>query len=195
MTAVAAVAIVDDHDVFAEALCAALGVDGVLATSVAVDDGPGSLVGRVLASGVSVALVDIDLRGGRSGIDLVAPLTGAGLRVVVLTGLLGEGAARAALDAGAVAVLDKAGSFRRVREVVREQLGIDAGRGWGLTRSEAAVLGDLLAGRAASEIAAARGVALTTVRSHIRSVLSKLGVRTQLAAVARARAAGWTPPD
>jgi len=36
-------------------------------------------------------------------------------------------------------------------------------------------------------------VSLTTVRSQIRSVLMKLGVNSQLAAVALARRQGWPP--
>ena len=36
-------------------------------------------------------------------------------------------------------------------------------------------------------------MALTTVRSQIRSILRKLGVRSQLAAVAQANRAGWRP--
>jgi DNA-binding NarL/FixJ family response regulator len=38
-------------------------------------------------------------------------------------------------------------------------------------------------------------VSLSTVRSQIRSILSKLGVRSQLAAVAMAVRADWEPTD
>ena len=61
-----------------------------------------------------------------------------------------------------------------------------------LTQREREVLALLIDGLAAEEIAETRYVALTTVRSQIRSVLRKLGVRSQLAAVARASRAGWT---
>ncbi len=54
----------------------------------------------------------------------------------------------------------------------------------GLTASERRVLYYLTEGWAAQDIAAELVVSLTTVRSHIRSVLRKLGVRSQLAAVA-----------
>ncbi|PSO52451.1 MAG: DNA-binding response regulator, partial [Actinobacteria bacterium QS_5_72_10] len=37
-------------------------------------------------------------------------------------------------------------------------------------------------------------VSITTVRSHIRSLLSKLGVHSQIAAIGLARNAGWEPP-
>jgi DNA-binding NarL/FixJ family response regulator len=53
-----------------------------------------------------------------------------------------------------------------------------------LTQREALVLGALVDGLSAEEIAEAHFVALTTVRSQIRAVLQKLGVRSQLAAVA-----------
>ena len=55
-----------------------------------------------------------------------------------------------------------------------------------LSKREALVLGELIDGRSAEEIAEVHFVALTTVRSQIRRSLQKLGVRSQLAAV-RAR--------
>jgi DNA-binding CsgD family transcriptional regulator len=53
-----------------------------------------------------------------------------------------------------------------------------------LTLREQDVLGALVLGRSAAEIACERCVSITTVRSHIRSILSTLGVSSQLAAVA-----------
>jgi DNA-binding CsgD family transcriptional regulator len=52
-----------------------------------------------------------------------------------------------------------------------------------LTASERRVLFYLTTGMSAQEIADVQVVSLTTVRSHIRSILRKLGVRSQLAAV------------
>ena len=52
-----------------------------------------------------------------------------------------------------------------------------------LTHREALVLAALTDGLSAEEIARDHFVALTTVRSQIRAVLQKLGVRSQLAAV------------
>ena len=46
----------------------------------------------------------------------------------------------------------------------------------------------------AEKIAEQQFVALTTVRSQIRSVLQKLGVRSQLEAVAHANRVGWQSP-
>ena len=53
-----------------------------------------------------------------------------------------------------------------------------------LTASERRVLYFLTKGRSAQDIATELVVSLATVRSHIRSILRKLGVRSQLAAVA-----------
>jgi len=57
-----------------------------------------------------------------------------------------------------------------------------------LSQREALVLGAMADGLSADEIAETHFVALNTVRSQIRSVLNKLGVRSQLAAVALAGA-------
>jgi DNA-binding NarL/FixJ family response regulator len=55
-----------------------------------------------------------------------------------------------------------------------------------LTPSERRVLFHMMEGRSAAEIADTLVVSLTTVRSHIRSILRKLNVNSQLAAVALA---------
>ncbi len=66
----------------------------------------------------------------------------------------------------------------------------------GLTTSERRVLYYLTQGWAAQDMAEELVVSLTTVRSHIKSVLRKLGVRSQLAAVAAAnsRDLRYDPP-
>lgn len=55
-----------------------------------------------------------------------------------------------------------------------------------LTTSERRVLFHMMDGRSAAEIASTLVVSVTTVRSHIRSILHKLNVNSQLAAVALA---------
>jgi DNA-binding CsgD family transcriptional regulator len=66
-----------------------------------------------------------------------------------------------------------------------------------LTPRETQVLADLMHGRNAKTIAHTGGVSEATVRSHIRSVLAKFGVSSQLAAVVLARDLGFDParPD
>jgi DNA-binding NarL/FixJ family response regulator len=60
-----------------------------------------------------------------------------------------------------------------------------------LTRREREVLAALMRGATAGEISKEAYVSLPTVRSHIRSILSKLGVTSQLAAVVLAYRSGW----
>jgi DNA-binding CsgD family transcriptional regulator len=62
-----------------------------------------------------------------------------------------------------------------------------------LTPKEAQVLADLMAGSNAKTIAHASGLSEATVRTHIRSVLAKFGVNSQLAAVVLARDLGFDP--
>ena len=60
-----------------------------------------------------------------------------------------------------------------------------------LSPREASVLDGLLDGLSAEQIAERDFVSLPTVRTQIQAVLRKLGVTSQLAAVAEARRAGW----
>jgi DNA-binding CsgD family transcriptional regulator len=62
----------------------------------------------------------------------------------------------------------------------------EAGRLARLTHRELDVLGAMMRGESAAEIAAARFLSIATVRAHIRAVLRKLEVPSQLAAVALA---------
>ena len=71
-----------------------------------------------------------------------------------------------------------------------------------LTEREQVVLAELIEGHCAEDIATAAFVSISTIRSQIKAILQKLGVNSQLAAVAMARRAGWslerppgTPPD
>lgn len=56
-----------------------------------------------------------------------------------------------------------------------------------LSDRERAVLHHMMEGRCASDIASIECVSLATARSHIRAILWKLGVNSQLAAVAYVR--------
>jgi len=61
-----------------------------------------------------------------------------------------------------------------------------------LTERERVVLAELMEGHCAEEIARAAFVSISTIRSQIKSILQKLGVSSQLAAVALARRAEWS---
>lgn len=62
-----------------------------------------------------------------------------------------------------------------------------------LSPRERDVLLALMRGETAKQIANRHDVSLATVRSQIQSVLSKLGVRSQLEAVVLAHRTGWQP--
>ena len=64
-----------------------------------------------------------------------------------------------------------------------------------LSPRERQVLSALIAGQSAQQIAAEAPVALATVRTQIRGILTKLNTKTQLGAVALARRAGWSEED
>jgi len=50
---------------------------------------------------------------------------------------------------------------------------------FGFTRSEAAIAVELVRGRSLAQVAAAQGVSLETVRSHLKRLLAKTGTRRQ----------------
>ena len=83
------------------------------------------------------------------------------------------------------------GVLRRSRREEEERLAPFAA----LTPREREVLDCLMEGMPAETIAKTSFVSVATVRSQIRSILSKLGVNSQLAAVAMARSAGWPTPS
>lgn len=63
-----------------------------------------------------------------------------------------------------------------------------------LTHREKQVLAALMDGHTAGDVASEWVVEVSTVRSHIRSLLFKLGVNSQIAAIAMAHRAGWSSP-
>jgi DNA-binding NarL/FixJ family response regulator len=64
-----------------------------------------------------------------------------------------------------------------------------------LSKREEEVLAGLMEGYGPPEQAGRDLLSVQTVRTQVKSVLRKLGVRSQLEAVAHARRAGWSPPS
>lgn len=208
--------IIEDHRLVAEGLAIGLGSEGY---AVLISPGDPGIVRRdVLEFDPDVVLLDLGLGHHGSGLDLLPELVRPGRYVVVLTGetdprILGE-----SFDKGATAVLDKAIPFpsliaelrevteggtaaaekkRRQLQMERRRLDTRAAQRLqpfeDLTPREEEVLGMLVDGRAAAEIAELSFVSLSTVRTQIRGILTKLGVSSQLAAVSMAVKSGWTP--
>jgi two-component system, NarL family, nitrate/nitrite response regulator NarL len=158
--------------------------------------------------------------GSGKGFDLIQPLVATGTNVVLLTAERRRTILAEYLEAGAAgwirpsACLDEVDAAlsrvvagdsilgRNEHAALLEHLRVERTNALrlrerfdALTPREALVLGALSNGLSAEEIARQHFVALTTVRSQIRAVLQKLGVRSQLAAVAVADAHRWLLPS
>jgi len=212
------VLIVEDHELLAESLALALRREGLVVT---VATGP--TAEAVLETGrrlhPAVTLLDLNLgEEVGTGLALIAPLTNEGARVVMCTGTTDRLELARCVEAGAIGLASKRDAFDDLLDIVRRALAgeqlLHAGEREELltdlhhhrlaerdrlapfrllTRREESVLELLMDGHPAETIAAKSFVSLATVRSQIRSILQKLNVNTQLAAVALARRHGWRP--
>ena len=213
------VLIVDDHRLLAQSLALALGVAGVPAEASETHE-PAAVVDRVRQQPPAALVLDLGLGRAGTGDSIIADVVGEGVAVVVLTaeedpirlaGCLAAGAGRVipkTLDldvlvdqlADALEAPLERWTAREQRILADASLRTEEQRRRhapfaSLTGREADVLAGLMNGLAATEIADRSFVSLSTVRSQIRSVLTKLGVHSQLAAVAMAHQSGWTPPN
>jgi DNA-binding NarL/FixJ family response regulator len=210
------VLLIDDHEILAQSLRLALEREGHAVQKVEV--GPvRAMLDAATAFRPDVVLLDLDL-GPAAGptLPLIPRLRELGACVVMLTGVTDPLALAACVEAGADGLADKSASFESLLELVdravqgmallaadqrerllaelRQSRAADAERLAPLstlTRREAEVLRQLVEGKTAEAIAAESFIALSTVRTQIRAVLQKLGVNSQLAAVAIARRANW----
>lgn len=215
------VLLVEDHVLFAEALDVALSVQGYDVRRVPLPQEGGSvasMAAAVLRLDPTVVLLDLDLGRWGDGSRLIEPLVAAGVHVVVLTGSLDERRWGGCLAAGAELTMAKSQPLAEIVAVVRRlgdglpvldgvernrlvdkwrseqpQAEEDRRRLGLLTSREAEVLGELMAGHSVLDIARARVVAEGTVRAQVRSILAKLGVSSQIAAVGAAYRGGWDP--
>jgi two-component system, NarL family, nitrate/nitrite response regulator NarL len=213
------VVIVDDHGLLAQSLVFALRADGLTVERCSELSAEG-IVGMVESLEPEVVLLDLDLGGNLgSSTSMIPALTATGTKVVMVTGVTDRVRLAECIQAGATGVIAKSEPFERLVEGVRHV--VDDGDLLSpqqredylselrrhrsaqrqrfklfdqLTPREMQVLAALIDGQSAEQIAAEAFVSITTVRSQIRSVLSKLGVNSQLAAVALARRSGWSSP-
>jgi DNA-binding NarL/FixJ family response regulator len=215
------IAIVDDHHLFAEALDVALTLEGhdVHRVPLVEPVSNNQLLSSVLRVRARIVLLDLDLGTSTDGARLVEPLARAGMHVVIVTASLDEARWGECLRHGARVVLAKTsplntilatirliGEGRRVLgHAERERLISTFHRDRALLQSlrarldllsgrEREVLGQLMAGRQVREIAKTSFVSEATVRTQVKSILSKLEVTSQLAAVGVAHRARWQPP-
>ncbi|HUS41919.1 MAG TPA: response regulator transcription factor [Ilumatobacteraceae bacterium] len=166
-------------------------------------------------------LLDVHLGGGSgNATELIRAIAAAGAKVVVLTAERRRTVLAEWLEAGAAGWIRKSADLDEVdstltqavngeaiigrteRSELLEHLRVERikmirarARFDELTPREALVLSALADGHSADEIAEQHYVALNTVRSQIRAVLQKLGVNSQLAAVAIADRHRWLLPS
>lgn len=208
------VLVVDDHYILAQALAMVLRQEQ-MDVKVPMDISDAGVMAAAESFQPDVVLLDLHLGAGRTSLSLIGPLAERGARVLVLTASDQASEMAECLHAGAAAVLPKSeelgASVDAVRravagETVRARYNEElraAGRSATaeraallkpfetLTPREAEVLAAVLDGKRADDIAEEQGVSVRTVRSHLEAIRTKLGVRSQLAAVALARQAGW----
>jgi DNA-binding NarL/FixJ family response regulator len=216
------VTIVEDHALFAEALDVALTLEGHRVHSVSTDDHAlpaGTLCEAILRSRPSVVLLDLNLGASANGACVVQPLTQVGIAVVVVTGSIDRARWGEVLSYGARTVLPKSAPLNTILSTIRligegrnvlpreehdrliasfhQERGrtLDSrARLDSLTSREREILEHLINGEHVREIARSSFVSEGTVRTQVKSILAKLGVSSQLAAVSVALAADHRLP-
>jgi len=217
------IVIVEDHVLFAESLELVLSVEGYDVRRMPVPanaSSPATVLAAIVRQRPRIALLDLDLGGFGDGVRLIGPLTKAGINVVVVTAATDLARWGEALRHGARTVLPKSRPLNEILSTVRRinqgLLVMDVERResllqeWHqrraelqdlqakialLTAREAQVLGELMEGHGVQEIAATSVVSEATVRTQVKSILAKLEVSSQLAAVGLAYHLGWRAPS
>jgi DNA-binding NarL/FixJ family response regulator len=210
------VLLVDDHALLAETIAIALRAEGVNA-ELAVLGSREDLVATVESDPPNLVLLDLEL-GGQigDGATLVRPFVRAGARVLVVSATRRRPQIGNAVEQGAIGFVHKSAPFGELldaalaatrgeavisaeqRQVLLQELYAEREREASvrelferLTPREQQVLRALGDGRTVSGIAGDWFVSEATVRSQVRGVLCKLGVGSQLEAVALAFRCGW----
>jgi RNA polymerase sigma factor (sigma-70 family) len=199
------VLIVEDHQVVAEGLAALINDQAdmhVVGSAGSVQDA----ITRTVELEPDLVLVDFRLTDGTgadaaSSIRQVRPDT----KLIFLTREDSDAARIAALESGASAFIHKSRAAQEVVDAIRTVAGggslftprsiahlLNARREVEaqlerLTPREKEVLRMMAEGTSSREIAARLGISYTTVRTHIRSLGSKLGVHSKLEAIVKAR--------
>ncbi len=177
-----------------------------------------AIASSILAVGPDIALLHLDAAVDDRDLP-IEQLAAAGVVTVVLTDRRDDGRLGDFLRRGAEAALNTELGLRRMvnvvarvaaRESAMEQEEFDRLRASArtpcmtsdatardlvarLSVREGEILRHLMSGETPTQIARQSVVSEATVRTQVRSILAKLGVGSQLSAVAIAYAAGWLP--
>ncbi len=203
------VAIIEDHQILVDSLGLMLRYEPdmeFLGAAASLKDGE-VLVGN---SNPDVLLLDIGLPDG-NGLDLIPEIntTSPDTHIVVLTSLSDEATLMRVIDSGISGFVSKNSQLSELLETIRKaadgeivmptsllmgllmRLPRDKAaayqdeKGWQrLTVREQEILEMLAKGKSGNEIAEELHIAPLTVRTHIRNMMSKMGVHSRLEAVA-----------
>ena len=206
------VLVVDDHPVFAASLARVLDDEDDIEVVAAVDSAAGALA--ALSDGVDVVLADFRL-GDTTGVELARAILEQqpDAKVVMLTASHDDVVLAAALDAGCAGFVTKSESLDIVLSAVRGAAvgeaiitpallarllprlgGRPKGRNPDLTPREREVLQLIVGGGTNAQIAEELVLSTDTVRNHVSSILSKLGVHSKLQAASVAVQRGLVTP-
>jgi DNA-binding NarL/FixJ family response regulator len=201
------VLICDDHRMFSDALSMVLTARSWSVVGIAID--PAHAVEVVSRTQVDTCLMDLNFPEGTTGLAGITSIhqTSPDTRVIVLTASSDPTLIMRAVESGADAIVFKDDELDHIVEVVERthrertteappaRAAAGGARPNGartgepahfLTTREREVLQALVDGKSGKQLAREIGVAYSTARTHVQNVLVKLGVHSQLEAVAYA---------
>jgi DNA-binding NarL/FixJ family response regulator len=206
------VAIVDDHVILVDALQMFLGSQvgiGVVGTGHTCE----ACLQIVSTTQPQVLILDVALPDG-DGIDLIPAIkeAHAETNVLILTSFNDEATIRRAMQAGASGFLPKSQNLPELLNAVAQAANgeivmppsllvsvlsraesnhEDCELQISLSQRELEILQLLSQGQSVASIAVSLYISVSTTRTHIRNLMKKMGVRSQLQAVAEATRRGW----
>jgi DNA-binding NarL/FixJ family response regulator len=209
------VLVVDDHRIFADLLTGALTAAGMQAVGIATTAAQAVAMVRDLRPDIVVMDINMPRQDGLTATRRIRELS-PDTRVAIVTAHQDPEWIIRAAQAGASAFIPKNGALDEMIDVLSRIAGenmVIAPSAFGtdaaaaapeaasparptLTRREQDVLDCLGRGMQAKAIARVLGISLETCRGYVKSLHTKLGVRSQLEAVIRAQELGLIgPPD
>ena len=216
-TSITRVLVVDDHEMFSEALELLLRRQPDVRLIGSARDATEAL--GMLEDEPDVVLMDLDMPG-INGIQATRQIREAvpNAKVVLLTAVQSPEIIADALAAGACGYVPKTRAVDELMDVVRRAAAgelvmperdlaavVEQLRGSRpttgelalrrLTPREAEILRSLAAGETTTQIAEALGISALTVQSHVKSILAKLGVHSKIEAVTLAWRHGLARAD
>lgn len=195
------VLLLDDHVTFADALTISLNLTADLKCVAATSD-PSSVEELARVTGAQMVISDQHLSEGATGMALLTDLRRRHPRLllVLLTGFPTPGVLTEAAGLS-VFVLSKSTpikdiviSLRQIVQGVPPSAGIEPSGDDVLSPPEQRVLELLGQGIRVAEIANVQSISVHTARDHVKAILRKLDVSSQLEAVILAQKRGLIPP-